>query len=259
MIKKAINKFNRLFFKFTPKIENNSNNIIHIGTEYGGYDICDENLSHPTIISCGLGEDASFDIDMINRFGAKILCIDPTPRSLEYFKKIKKRFGKQGNEKFNESGLLDVEIYDLRNTTDNNFKFINKAIWSENDKDLKLYFPKNLNFVSLSINKKKDQYDDKNYILSKTITYQQIIKDEKLNKVDILKLDIEGAEIDVINNLLEKSKQLLPNQLIVEFDIRRKPSYKSFIDLNKIHNKIKNYYKLVNINPKGDFTYLRIK
>ena len=30
MIKKAINKFNRLFFKFTPKIENNSNNIIHI-------------------------------------------------------------------------------------------------------------------------------------------------------------------------------------------------------------------------------------
>ena len=54
MIKKAINKFNRLFFKFTPKIENNSNNIIHIGTEYGGYDICDENLSHPTIISCGL-------------------------------------------------------------------------------------------------------------------------------------------------------------------------------------------------------------
>ena len=74
--------------------------------------------------------------------------------------------------------------------------------------------------MSLSINK-KDQYDDKNYILSKTITYQQIIKDEKLNKVDILKLDIEGAEIDVINNLLEKSKQLLPNQLIVEFAIRR--------------------------------------
>ena len=39
-----------------------------------------KNLSQPIIISCGLGEDASFDIDMINRFGAKILCIDPTPR-----------------------------------------------------------------------------------------------------------------------------------------------------------------------------------
>ena len=59
MIKKVINKFNNFFFKFEPKIDNNSFHIRHIGTQYGGYDIFDDNLYKPVIISCGLGEDAS--------------------------------------------------------------------------------------------------------------------------------------------------------------------------------------------------------
>ena len=256
MIKKIIHKFNNFFFRFEPKIDNKSFHIRHIGTQYGGYDIFDDNLSKPVIISCGLGEDASFDIDMINIYNAKVFSIDPTPRSCDYYNDIKKRFGKKGSGKFNETGFLNVELYNLEKVNNDNFKYINKAIWSENNKIIKLFFPKNKNFVSLSINN-KEQYNKKKYILTKTISYNQIINDYNLEKIDILKLDIEGAEIEVIHSLLSQEKKIFPNQLIVEFDIRRRPSFKSLRELNKVHRKIKKYYKLIHINSKGDFTYLR--
>jgi len=147
-------------------------------------------------------------------------------------------------------------LYNLEKVNNDNFRYINKAICSENNKIIKLFFPKNKKFVSLSINN-KEQYNKKKYILTKTISYNQIINDYNLEKIDILKLDIEGAEIEVIHSLLNQEEKIFPNQLIVEFDIRRRPSFKSFIELKKVHRKIKKYYKLININAKGDFTYLR--
>ena len=77
MIKKIINKINSTFFKFNPTYKIN-NNITQIGTIYGGYEIYNQNLERPIILSCGLGEDASFDIDMINKFDAKVIILDPT-------------------------------------------------------------------------------------------------------------------------------------------------------------------------------------
>jgi len=50
MINRVVNKLNQLFFKFNPKI---NKNILtkKIGTFYGGYDICDDQLKIPNIIS----------------------------------------------------------------------------------------------------------------------------------------------------------------------------------------------------------------
>ena len=74
----------------------------HIGTIYGGYDICIDNLDNPNIISCGLGEDATFDIDMINKFNAKVIAIDPTPRALKHYNNIKENFGKKTQSSTNQ-------------------------------------------------------------------------------------------------------------------------------------------------------------
>ena len=57
------------------------------------------------------------------------------------------------------------------------------------------------------------------------------------------------------NNLLDE--KILPNQILVEFDIRRRPNFKSYLKLKNIHKKISYNYDLVNINPKGDFTYIK--
>ena len=141
MIKKIINKINSIFFKFNPPFKTN-NNLTKIGTIYGGYDIYNQNLERPTILSCGLGEDASFDIDMINKFDAKVIILDPTPRSKVYFNKLKEKFGSSKETNYDESGNLNPSSYDLRKINSKNLIFIDKAIWSINDIEINLYYPK---------------------------------------------------------------------------------------------------------------------
>ena len=215
-----------------------------------------QNLEKPTILSCGLGEDASFDIDMINKFDAKVIILDPTPRSKVYFNKLKEKFGSSKETNYDESGHLKPSSYDLRKTNSKNLIFIDKAIWSINDIEINLYYPKVSSHVSLSINKKSN-YSDSDSLKAKTMDYSAILKSFELKKVDILKLDIEGAEIETLKSVLKNN--ILPNQILVEFDLRRKPSLKTYLMLRKIHKKICQKYKLININKKGDFTYVAKK
>lgn len=257
MIKRILKKINEKIFCFKPKIKKKNLTIKHIGTIYGGYDICIDSINNPVIISCGLGEDASFDIDMINDYNAKVICVDPTPRAIKYFDSIKNNFGQDKQKNYNESGKIEIESYNLKRINSKNFMLICKAIWSIGNQDLKLFYPDNENHVSLSINKKTG-YEQKRYFLSKTISFNEIILEKKLAKVDILKLDIEGAELDVIERLLiDHEKFKLPEQLIVEFDIRRRPNFNTFLKLKKLHRKIEKFYDLIYINKKGDFTYLK--
>tara|TARA_Y100000591_G_scaffold203630_1_gene176219 strand:+ start:1073 stop:1864 length:792 start_codon:yes stop_codon:yes gene_type:complete len=255
MIKKILNKINRKFFYFLPKLTKEKENIKHIGTFYGGYDIFENHLKSPVVISCGLGEDASFDVDMINNYDAKVILIDPTPRSKKHFQEIKKRFGLDSNENYNETGNLSAKCYNLKKVNDLNLLFVENAIWSNNDKNIKLYFPNDTKNVSLSINNINNSKFSDNFYECKTIDYLSILKKFNLQKVDILKLDIEGAEIEVLRSIMSCS--ILPNQILVEFDIRRRPSLTSLKILNNIHISILEKYDLVNINKKGDFTYIK--
>ena len=59
----------------------------------------------------------------------------------------------------------------------------------------------------------------------------------------------------MLNSVLKNFE--IPNQILVEFDIRRRPNFKSYLKLKNIHKKISYKYDLININPKGDFTYIK--
>lgn len=257
MINRLLKIINENFFFFKPKVKQKNLTIKHVGTIYGGYDICIDKINSPIIISCGLGEDASFDVEMINQYNAKVISVDPTPKSVQYFDLINKNFGEGKKKNYDESGKLEINSYDLKKVNKYNFIFINKAIWSKINQEIKLFYPKNKNFVSLSINK-KNSYQTEDFFVSKTTTIHEIKNNQKLNKIDILKLDIEGAELEVIKSLLTShEKNILPEQLIVEFDIRRRPNFNSFFKLKKIHRDLEKFYDLIYINKKGDFTYLK--
>lgn len=82
-----------------------------------------------------------------------------------------------------------------------------------------------------------------------------ILQDNKIIQVpEIIKLDIEGAEIEVIRSML--SSKIKPRQLLVEFDILRKgglPSVAKFIIAHQLIKK--NGYVL--INKEGlNYSYL---
>src|SRR5512140_3346052 len=61
---------------------------LHLGTVYGGWTVCPDLLHRESIIySFGVGEDISFDLGIIQRFGATVHAFDPTPRSIEWVKR----------------------------------------------------------------------------------------------------------------------------------------------------------------------------
>ena len=71
-----------------------------------------------------------------------------------------------------------------------------------------------------------------------------------------MKLDIEGAEIEVLTDCL--SKGILPRQILVEFDELNVPSDKGFKRATKMDELlIKNGYKMLKTDGEADFLYYR--
>ena len=74
-------KFFRLLILFFLKAEKKK--LVNFGSKASSWDIIlNENLFNSEIISCGVGEDISFEIELINNYNCKVILIDPTPRSI---------------------------------------------------------------------------------------------------------------------------------------------------------------------------------
>ncbi len=79
----------------------------------------------------------------------------------------------------------------------------------------------------------------------------------RLNKNDIplIKLDIEGAEIEFLIDCLEKGFK--PRQILVEFDELNVPSRRSYKRVTYINQiLIKNNYQLIKTDGQSNFLYL---
>jgi hypothetical protein len=60
---------------------------MHLGTEYGGWTFNPELLGPDSVVYCaGIGEDISFDLGLIARFGVTVHAFDPTPKSIEWLR-----------------------------------------------------------------------------------------------------------------------------------------------------------------------------
>ena len=93
------------------------------------------------------------------------------------------------------------------------------------------------------------------YDIVDTITIKDLMKQNNNNNIDLLKLDIEGAEINVLNNLL--NCKIYPKYILVEFDllIKNKDNFnetKLLIDRLLYEN-----YKIF-ANDKLNITFIRI-
>ena len=83
---------------------------------------------------------------------------------------------------------------------------------------------------------------------------KNIMKEYNHTKIDLLKLDIEGSEIDVLNQML--NDQIYPRYLCIEFDLLLKNK-----DQNKLTEKIakrlqSNNYKILE-NKNLNITFER--
>lgn len=202
--------------------------IIHIGTEYGGWHIPSSCFSEKSICYCvGCGEDISFDLGLIERYKCQVYAFDPTPRAVIF---VEQKTSNIASYHFNELGLWDCE-----------------------DK-IRLYEPVNPNHVSHSA---LNLQNTRSYIEANVSRLRKIMLDNSHDQLDLLKIDIEGAEYKVLDSIVED--RLIIKVLCVEFDEWNNPLDLNFRKrISEAINKLINYgYLIIECDYKGNYTFLR--
>jgi FkbM family methyltransferase len=213
--------------KYAPRIAvENQPNLRRLGSNYGGWTFEPSiDLRGATLVSCGLGEDASFDVEIAAAFNARVILVDPTPRAIAHFEEIRSRYGQATVSGYSKGGKQPASAYDLRAITADSLVLEPSALWIENTR-LKFFAPPNLEHVSHSIvNLHNSSSTSAGYIEVNAITLETLMDKYQLSAIPLMKLDIEGAEGKVIENAL--AKRIYPRQLLVEFDEMNLPSERS--------------------------------
>lgn len=160
-------------------------NIINIGNYLLHKDLINENS---IIYTFGVGESISFEEMLSNRFKSKVFCYDPTSLAVNYMKK--KKYDKN---------LIFFKDYGIWNE-DTKVKFFHQ---SEND----------LNNTGGSIT---NLFETESFDLLQCYKLKTLMDQNKHSKIDVLKLDIEGAAFEVLDNLI--IDKIFPKQIVVEFE-----------------------------------------
>ncbi|HYK94614.1 MAG TPA: FkbM family methyltransferase [Candidatus Dormibacteraeota bacterium] len=158
-----------------------------IGTAYGGW-IVPTALVQATwrCYDGGVGEDVSFDVGLIERFGCTVFAFDPTPRAIAYARQIEQQ--------------------------QPSFRFMPVGLWSS-DTTLRFYAPRNPAHVSHSVVNLQGTHE---WFEASCRTIPSLMRELDHPSIDLLKLDIEGAEHAVIASALDAGVR--PTVLCFEID-----------------------------------------
>ena len=185
------------------------------GTNYGGWFIPKNIPLTPEsiIYSVGVGEDISFDLLLSDKYNCNICLIDPTKRAEKHYQEILDYYDSK-NWRF--SGDIQRDYKGQIEKLNPNFKkiyYVNEGLWDK-EGELKFYRQDNPQYVSQSL---VDNIFGSTYDVVKVTTIATIMKNHNHTKIDLLKLDIEGAEVKVLNNMLDCN--IYPKYLCIEFDL----------------------------------------
>jgi FkbM family methyltransferase len=188
--------------------------LVRIGTDYGGWYCCGDLLAPgEAAMCCGAGEDVSFDVALNSKRGMRILCVDPTPRSIRHVRSLVAA-AREGRCMTIEAG---PSIYDLAGFRESDFTFVDCAVWSS-DGYLELFAPENPAHVSYSAVNLQHTSES---IRVRCKTIRSLLDEFGITRLALLKLDIEGAEYAVLRSMIDEG--VLPEQLLVEFDQINQP------------------------------------
>src|SRR5262249_4684950 len=157
---------------------------------------------------CGAGEDVSFDLALNSDWDMRVVCVDPTPRAIRHIDALLAAHAER-RAMLIEAGPL---YYDLSNFHPATFEFMDCAVWSK-DGTIELYAPRDpaaVSYSALNLQRTSER------IQVRARTLLSVVRELDLARVSLLKLDIEGAEHEVLRSMLQS--RILPDQLLVEFD-----------------------------------------
>mgnify|MGYP000564596100 CR=1 FL=1 len=197
------------------------------GSDYGGWTIFPHSISAESIAySFGVGEDISFDLSLIEKYGLQIYAFDPTPRSIDWVK----------------SQVLPPQ-----------FHLFDYGIAAQ-DGIVNFYPPENRDCISHTMLNRTTTADRAIQVQMRRLT--TITKMLGHHKIDILKMDIEGAEYAVIEDILKANDLNIP-QILIEFHHRFKgigpAKTRTAIKLLNHHG-----YQVFHIAPSGlEYSFIK--
>ena len=159
------------------------------GSEYGGWWICPRDMAQDSVVySVGIGTEITFDLSLIEKYGVTIHAFDPTPASLAYLK----------------TRLLPSR-----------YKWYPFGV-AGRDGLVTFFPPPNREHVSHTVLNRPATSD--RAIKVEVRRLSTIMRDLGHQRIDVLKMDIEGAEYEVLQDILNDGLEV--RQILVEFHHR---------------------------------------
>ncbi len=161
------------------------------------------------IISAGIADENSFEKNVFQSIEVnKMICIDPT----------------------------DIAQNTMENLKSDNIFFLKCALFDKIG-EIKIFKPFSKDNYNLSLD---NLYQSQKYEIVKTTTIDEIIRNFELEKLDIVKLDVEGVADKVIISMLKKN--IYPSQIVFEIErpmsfLRQFEFFKRTLKLVKILSK----------------------
>ena len=223
-------------------------NMQNMGTVYGGWAV-PKNIdlnANSVVYSGGVGEDMSFDILLSSKYNCHVVLIDPTQKAIAHFDQVKQYY--QTRQPF--TSKIQKDYYQtIERATPNFDKMVYNplGLWNVQD-TLKFYKNKKPNHVSQSF---IENMFGNEFEMVEVNSIANIMKSYGHTQIDLLKIDIEGAEIQVLNGMLDD--KIFPRYLCVEFDLKLKNKDKGETSA-VIDRLIKNGYYIV-VNDKWNITF----
>jgi FkbM family methyltransferase len=160
--------------------------LVRLGTPYGGWWVPEAVLRPGAVAYCaGAGDDISFDIALHER-GLRVITIDPTPMAIAH---------------------INAEA-----PRSDRFVSVPVGLWDA-ESELRFYAPRNPEYVSHSV---MNLQRSSEYFDAAVKPLQALMNDLGDQTIDLLKLDIEGAEHRVIESFLASG--IRPRVVCAEFD-----------------------------------------
>ncbi len=195
-------------------------NKLTLGNKSADWTINTEAINKNSIVySFGVGQEISFDLELIKQYGVRVHAFDPSPGSINWLKTQAKPAefisypyglgGKNAKVEFGFTGTTSSSSATiLSNVSDVNESFI-----------------------------------------AEIKTLKTIMHELGHSHIDILKMDIEGAEYEVIKNILDEKIPI--QQLLVEFHHRfRNVGVKHTRQAVKLLKEAG--FRIFNISPNGE-------
>lgn len=163
--------------------------VVALGSEYGGWSISPRGLGRDSVVySAGIGTDISFDLALIEAYGVAVHAFDPTPGSIAWLEAQ----SLPGCFRWKQVGIA---AYDGQAT---------------------FFPPENPEFISHTMLPRTTAGDPAIQVEVRRVS--TLMRELGHERVDVLKMDIEGAEYEVIDDILATGPAV--PQLLIEFHHR---------------------------------------